>query len=481
MKKIIISFLSITFVLLLNAQIQVSANGHFLIEKNSKPFFWLGDTDWELFHRLTREETIEFLNVRQKQGYNVIQAVALAEYEGLRTPNRYGDFPFENFDPTKLATTPGNNPADSVQYDYWDHIDFVIQEAAKRGMYIGFLPSWGDKVAHLWGDGPIVFDSVNAEMYAATLARRYAHQWNVIWILGGDRPALYASKIGGKDSVFDDRPIWRAMARGIHKVMGNNVFITYHPSGGPETVTSKYLATEKWLSMNAMQSGHGAREADVWNWVARDYNLSPAKPILDMEPCYEDHPVNPWDGKWTRKRGYFQAYDVRLRIYRGLFAGACGVTYGNHQVWQFLNSTLYSPINIGDTLIGWNKALHSEAASQMQYLKKLFLARPYFSRIPDQSLILSNPGSTYLDYIAATRDSIGSYAMIHIPDYRKVSIDLSKVSGSEKIISWYDPRSGKTRGKKRIQSTGSADFIPPKKGRDWVLIIDDASKNYLNP
>jgi hypothetical protein len=124
----------------------------------SKPFFWLGDTAWELFHRLNREEAIEYLDTRKAQGFNVIQAVALAEFDGLRTPNAYGDLPLVELDPTRLDITPGNNPKDGAEYDYWDHVDFVIKAAADRGLYIGMLPTWGDKVAHLWGDGPIVFD-----------------------------------------------------------------------------------------------------------------------------------------------------------------------------------------------------------------------------------------------------------------------------------------------------------------------------------
>jgi hypothetical protein len=481
MKKKVLFSLLWSLALVVPAQITVSKNGHYLTQKNGSPFFWLGDTDWELFHRLTREEVIQFLNTRKEQGFNVIQAVALAEFEGLRKPNRYGDYPLIHFDPTRLAVTPGSNPSDSSEYDYWDHVDFVIREAAKRNMYIGLLPTWGDKVTANWGDGPKIFDSVNAEIYAETLAKRYAKQWNIIWILGGDRPAVYTRKIDGTQSTVDDRPIWRAMARGIQKILGSNVFITYHPSGGEQTVTSQYLQQETWLSMNAMQTGHGAREADVWNWVAKDYQLQPAKPTLDMEPCYEDHPVNPWDGKWTRQRGYFFAYDVRLRIYRGIFAGTCGVTYGDHQVWQFLDTTLNKPINIGDTIIGWKKALHSEAATQLKSLKKLMLSRPYFSRIPDQRLILSDAGSNYIDYISATRDADGSYAMIHLPLNKEVKIDLSKITGSIKNIFWFDPRTGSAKKMSPVQSTTATSFIPPMEGKDWILIIDDASKHYAAP
>jgi hypothetical protein len=200
-----------------------------------------------------------------------------------------------------------------------------------------------------------------------------------------------------------------------------------------------------------------------------------------MEPCYEDHPVNPWDGKWTRaSRGYFNAYDVRARVYRGVFAGGCGVTYGHHQIWQFMNKELYEPINVGDTIIPWKTAAKAEGAKQMVHLKNLMLSRPYTSRIADQSLIKSPNGTTYVDLIYATRDENKSYAMIYLPQNKSVSIDLSKISGSEKNTWWFDPTNGKAMPGKKVKS-GTQTFTPPKQGKDWVLVIDDASKNFKAP
>ncbi|HMG94417.1 MAG TPA: glycoside hydrolase family 140 protein [Chryseolinea sp.] len=467
------------FLFILNAgsaQIQVSPDKKFLTTKDGKPFFWLGDTDWEMFHRLNREEAEKFINIRSEQGYNVLQIVALAEFNGIREPNRYQDYPLNNEDPTQLLVTPGNNPENNYEYDYWDHVDFIIDKTAEKGMYVGLLPTWGDKVAHLWGDGPIIFNEQNAETFGNILAKRYANRWNVIWILGGDRPALYKSN----DKDTDDRPIWRAMAKGIEAVLGKEAFITYHPAGGPNS-TSKYIHEDSWLDMNAFQSGHGERETEAWAWVLRDLAMKPEKPTLDMEPCYEDHPVNPWDGKWTRQRGYFSAYDVRARIYRGIFAGACGVTYGHHQIWQFLNPELYKPINIGDTIITWQKAAHAEAAGQMLHIKNLMLSRPYFSRIADQSIIKSTVGTDFKDLLYATRDANGSYAMIYLPQNKPVTVDLGKVSGGKKNAWWYDVRNGKATKIASGGSKGSKTFTPPKEGVDWVLVIDDASKNFTLP
>lgn len=462
------------------AQIRVSDNGRFLQTKDGNPFFWLADTDWELFHRLTREEIEMLIATRHEQGFNVLQAVALAEEDGIRTPNRYGDWPLNNEDPAQLLVTPGNDPKSDYEYDYWDHVDFAIQKAAEKNMYIGLLPTWGDKVAHLWGVGPIIFNEANAEAYARTLATRYKNQWNIIWILGGDRPAVYKSTRDGVEKDYDDRGIWRAMARGIESVLGKEAFITYHPTSGTIR-SSTFLHKDEWLDMNAFQSGHGSREVDAWNWIREDLAMTPQKPTLDMEPCYEDHPINPWDGKWTRERGYFNAYDVRARSYRTVFAGGCGVTYGHHQIWQFVNESLYKPKNVGDTIIGWQKAMKAEAAGQMQHLKNLMLSRPYFSRIGDQSLIKSRNPQTNAEYVTATRDENGSYAMIHIPQAKPVRVNLGAITGDIKNVWWFNPRDGKATSAGSVKGRGTKTFTPPKDGKDWVLVIDDAEKGYGAP
>lgn len=450
-------------------QIRVSDNHRFLADSTGRPFFWLGDTDWELFHRMNREEVEQFLETRRKQGFNIIQAVALAEFNGLRQPNRYGDWPLNNEDPTQLNTTPGNDPKNAYEYDYWDHVDYIIDKIIGKGMYVGLLPTWGDKVIKMWGEGPVIFNPANAEVYGKTLATRYKNRkGRIIWILGGDRPAEGDVKL-----------VWDAMAKGIESVLGKDSFITYHPNGGQSS--SQYVQNAEWLDMNAIQSGHGARETESWKMISNDLTQKPLKPVLDMEPCYEDHPVNPWDGKWTRAgRGYFSAYDVRARIYRGVFAGGCGVTYGHHAIWGFANKELYAPITNGDTILTWQQASEAAAANEMKYLKNLMLSRPYFVRIPDQSIILSNTGTDYKDLLIATRDANNTYAFIYLPQNQPVTIDVSRISGSVKKVYWYSPETGNVVVGNEVRS-GQRTFTPPKEGKDWVLVIDDASRKYPPP
>src|SRR4051812_37926387 len=76
-------------------------NPHLLSTADNKPFFSLADTAWELFHRLTREQADHYLKNRADKRFTVIQAVPLAELDGLKTPNAYGHIPLTDSDPTK--------------------------------------------------------------------------------------------------------------------------------------------------------------------------------------------------------------------------------------------------------------------------------------------------------------------------------------------------------------------------------------------
>src|SRR5687768_13660078 len=176
MNKISLSVLFILLVVLSSsAQLRVSENQRYLQTADGKPFFWLGDTAWELFHRLTREEAERYLRNRAEKGFTVIQAVVLAELNGLHDPNPYGHTPLENDDPSR------------PNEEYFRHVDWIVGKAEALGLTVGMLPTWGDK----WnpgrhGAGPEVFNPKNAEVYGEWLGRRYRDN-AIIWILGGDR------------------------------------------------------------------------------------------------------------------------------------------------------------------------------------------------------------------------------------------------------------------------------------------------------
>ena len=288
-------------------RLRVSPDHRYLIKEDGSPFFYLGDTAWEIFHRLTREEAALYLEDRAKKGFTVIQAVALAEYGGLTEPNRYGKLPLANNDPTKPLE------------EYFEHVDWVIDKAASRGRYTALRPTWGATVNKKWGQGPEIFHSGEMPAFTANGSdTATATGRSCPGFLGGDRP------------IESDRQLqtYRALAEGLRHGDGGVHLMTYHPMGGHSS--SEYVQSEPWLDFNMLQSGHSQKNTANYAMIAHDLTLSPPRPVLDGEPNYEDHPV-----RRNKEEGWFDAWDVRKLCYWGLFAGACGHTYGAHPIWQF--------------------------------------------------------------------------------------------------------------------------------------------------
>lgn len=440
-----------------HGKLKVSDNKHFLQFEDGTPFFYLGDTGWELFHRLNKAETEKYLENRRSKGYTVIQAVALAELDGLNTPNAEGNKPLIDNDPLK--------PNDA----YFKHLDWVIKKAAEKGIFIGLLPTWGDKWNKKWGNGPVIFNPENAEAYGKYLGERYKNYPNIIWILGGDRPI--------EEEVHYQ--IIRAMAKGLKLGDGGSHLITVHPQGGQGS--SQNFHNDEWLDFNMRQNGHSLSYTERYFQTLNDYNLQPVKPVIDAEPIYEDHPIN----FNSDKNGHSIAADVRKPLYWDLFSGACGHTYGHHSVWQMWAPNR-EPIN--RPLMPWYEAIDQPGAGQMMYGRLLMESRPYFTRIPDSTIIVpdivttSVPGAGAYRFVA-TRDQNGTYAMVYAPVGRKFPVRMDVIKGKDVAAWWYNPRNGKSLRIGNFTNTGTRTFIPPDPGEnlDWILVLDDASKKYPAP
>lgn len=438
------------------ARLKVSDNRRFLVTGEGKPFFWLGDTAWELFHRLNREQAAHYLQTRAAQGFTVIQAVALAEFDGLNAPSAYGEKPLIENDPAR--------PNEA----YFKHVDFIVAEAAKLGLTMGFLPTWGDKWNKKWGAGPEIFNPENARVYGEWLGRRYKDQ-PLVWIVGGDRPLEKDAQV----------QIVRAMAEGLRKGDGGAHLITFHPSGGSGSADK--LHNEAWLDFNMRQNGHVIDFTERYAMTRKDYDRAPVKPVLDGEPIYEDHPVS-FDAK---KFGHSIAADVRRPLYWNLFTGAFGHTYGNHCVWQMFGEGR-EPVN--NPLLPWEKAILQPGARQMQHARWLLESRPFLSRIPDDSIIISSkieteiPGAGTRRFVA-TRDADGSYAMVYFPVSKACTVRMDVIKGATVKAWWFSPRDGSAQLIGEFPNTGTREFAPADLGEalDWVLVLDDAGKGFLEP
>lgn len=416
--------------------LRISADRRSLSTADGKSFFYLADTAWELFHRLDLTEAKDYLRDRAAKGFTAIQSVALAELDGLHTPNRLGALPLEADDPTR--------PVEA----YFAHLDAVIDFAADLGLYTALLPTWGDKWQSRWGAGPQVFTPANAETYGEWIALRYRTR-PIIWVLGGDR----------NPTTDADTAIIHAMARGVRRGSGGQQLITYHPMGGASS--GQFFHDADWLDFNMLQSGH-SRTRENYRMIGEDYARAPVKPVIDAEPGYEDHPNN-----FKVEDGWLDARDVRRFAYHALLAGACGHTYGCHDIWQML-SEANPPVTFART--PWRQALALPGAAQMGHARRLLEALAPERRIPDQMLVVGDSGAAET-YIAAARDSDGQYALVYIPDGRPVTVDATLLAGAQVHARWYDPRSGAEHEQGLVAAVAQR-YTPPVAGEDWVLVLE---------
>ncbi|WP_187260677.1 glycoside hydrolase family 140 protein [Pontibacter beigongshangensis] len=436
--------LALTIPMLSGAQtdLKVSDNRRYLVYTNGKPFFYLGDTAWELFHRLNREEATMYLTNRAQKGFTVIQAVVLAEHDGLNDPNPYGHTPLHGNDLLK--------PNEA----YFEHVDFILDKAAELGLHMALLPTWGDKLfKNKWGVGPEILDYRNAYAYGRYIGNRYKERKNIIWVIGGDRNPRDGS---------EDVEVWRALARGITEAVGGNqnAMMTFHP----QTNSSKWFHAEPWLDFNMWQSGHCA-DTKVWDKITHDYNLSPVKPTMDGEPMYEEIPVcfN------LEKNGYADPTDIRRKAYLNLFAGAHGHTYGCNNVWQ-----MYAPERKRhiDATKPWYESLDLPGANAMTHVRQLMESRPLLERVPDQSMIVSPVSDHYKERIQATRGT--EYSFVYSASGLPFTLQLGIISGKKIKASWFNPRTGTVSKGGNFKNSGTKAFSPPTQGddQDWVLILD---------
>lgn len=424
--------------------VEVSPNHRFLQTNDGKPFFWLGDTSWLLFQNASPEETIKYLDNRRNKGFNVVQ-VMLLRAENDTTADGVP------------ALTDGD-PANPQPGGYWDHGNWVIDRAREQGIHIALVCSWGSLVKRR------KINSSNVETYTRFIAERFRSKPNIVWITGGD--------IRGDENA----DVWRTMGQTLRKLDPKHL-ITYHPFG--RTQSSAWFHKEPWLDFNMFQSGHrryeqdrvpGAKGEDNWRYVQEDYALTPVKPTLDGEPSYENLP----QGLHDPKERYWDAADARRYAWWSVMAGACGHTYGENAVIQMHKPGRKGVYGVRNY---WYEALDAPGAGQIQHLKTLMLSRPYFERIPDESLIASENGTKH-DYILATRGR--DYAFVYTCTGRTFSVNMGRIAGKTVRAAWFDPRTGKTEIIGTFPNDGTREFNPPGEpsdGNDWTLILDEAKGN----
>lgn len=476
LKPCLLLWAAVLYCCLLSAQpLSVDSSGHYLLDHTGTPFFWMGDTAWELLHRLDREEMQLYLDTRHQQGFNVVQTVALYEIQ-RETPNAYGDFPMEDLYGSTPALSFGDSPSDELAYDYWDHLEYFIEAAREKGLLVALLPCWGEYVSPRKQPRANFASPQDGYYFGWFIGDRFkTYNDNLIWMLGGDRLP---------DEARQSLEIWRAMAEGITDGVNgrpslfdgqadySSTFMTFHCYQS----SSRWFHEDDWIDFHSWGSYHGQKNFErAYRAALYDWRLPDPKPTLNSEPAYELFPVN-YEHE-TVSQGYFDEYDMRQIAYWSVFSGSCGHTYGGNGVWQMYAADQDpSPPNANyPYLVEWKDGLNLSGASQMRHLRRLVETFPFTQFRPNEPFVAAHP----------FRPETGSYtvaltspdaALVYSSHSETITLDWRQLDYQRVYVRWYDPRTGLYSDPAQWDITEAFQQIDPPgdimRGNDWVLVIE---------
>jgi hypothetical protein len=423
--------------------LKISANGRYLTDSNDKPFLYVAETPWCLISNLTKEEVDEFLDIRIKQGFNTIQ-IHLLPFVPINRPNKYGEWPFTDFDISK----PNER--------YFNYAKWVISKAEEKGLLVALNPIWLDCCGSGWEDILKKNGIEKSRIYGQYLGKKFAEHKNLIWIQGGDKDPRE----------FIDH--YRQIALGIKESIPSAIQ-TYHASSGHSSTEVIPYFSNSWLNFSFTYTYFGGKK--VWMTILGFGRMPEVYEVNYLE--YQRHPFRPfilgesqYEGEDTSSYFPFKTTDiVRRQSWWSMLSGSCGFAYGS-RYWSV-------PAN-------WRNMKNDHGALQMGILRKFFESFNWQDLTPDINgqIITSGKGKFGdMDYITAAYLTDYSKIIIYIPPTgnspRNFALD-AKIKPMNYTSYWFSPVNG-TKQTATFGSRYSEIQTPGNNGsgqNDWILVLD---------
>lgn len=460
-----------------HGSLQVSANGHYLHHADGTEFFWLGDTAWHLA-RLTPDDVERYLANRADKGFTVIHLYATQD------PNpRFGGKNYAG----AIAFEGEGPPFAQVRLNeaYWQHIDFIVDRAARYGLYVALAPAWG---LNLNGGKRQYFTDPDQHNYAfgKMVGQRYRHQPNLIWIAVAEYQTPFI-----EPTPPEHRARVLRLVDGLRAGDGGDHLMTIHPLS--RFTSSDDFHEAPWLAFNMIQT-HVYHDY-IDSLVSGDWQRTPAKPTLNAEGWYEAEEdlfisrvgvqkTTPFDAGWIQ----------RYQAYWSTFFGSIGYGYGHHRLWTFLAAEQSFPADLAQTPgVLLVSALEAPGSAHLSYLRALLTAKPAYTRVPDQSLLVLNTigadGTLSPNLRCALRDHNRQWAYVYSSRGEVIGLYMDKLAPGQAAAYWYNPRSGLwhvdgheseqaapfvTAIRSGVDAPVQYFFPPgtPADGNDWVCVVE---------
>jgi hypothetical protein len=422
-----------TNLLFLHGPIRVASDQRHFEHADGTPFFWLGDTWWKgLCQRLTWDGFQQLTADRQTKGFSVVQIVC-------------GPYPDENMFQPSWENEGGmpypTNDFSVLNPSYFAYADRRIQNLADRGLVPAIVSGWGRPQA----GGVSTIAQVGLEGYerhVRYLIARYG-AYPVVWILGGETDQAQGP--------------WYQLAQYLHDLDPYHRLLVNHTSLGRTALEGSAVFD---FDMNAV--GHNSwttANASIAQ-ITSTRALSPAKPVLTGEACYERH-----------MQQNFQ--DIQRYLFWGcLLSGAAGHTYGAAGVWHASAAGDPGTTPVYDWTT-WGVGMNYPGSTQLGLCKMLLAQYPWWRFEP-------HPEWTSAGFAAGISNEL---RFIYIPNrgvYNWSGITVNNlVPGVPYSAFFFDPASGRHFDQGIVNSSGSWNTPGVPSPQDWVLVMQ--ALNVGNP
>ncbi len=204
------------------------------------------------------------------------------------------------------------------------------------------------------------------------------------------------------------------------------------------------MSTSYWSGYNWMAINQVYTYGETYSPSLAQYQRTPVMPFIMAESAYEN------------EHGSYPV-SLRTQAYHSLLAGAAGQLFGNNPMWHFDGPGLVSYPST------WQQQLSSAGAVSMRYVGKLFNSRSWYQLVPDSAhtTLTAGYGSLGSRSAAAARTSSGGTVIAYTPIRKSLTIDVTRVSGSQANAWWFNPSTGVATSIGSFATTGSRVFTPP--------------------
>lgn len=416
--------------------LKASSNKKFLVDQNEKPVYLKGCAAWRLTYNVSYAAAKKFLEDRKAKNFNALIIEITPDIDmGKRgdAANVNGEHCFINKDVSK----PNER--------FFAHADSIIQLCSDMNFAVMLFPLYLGCCQDAWLE--YLRENNTPEQcrtYGVWSANRYKHFKNIIWGSGGDH---------------NETPESIAFAEGVASVDTTHLHI-YHTN--PAYTSTERLPDAKWLTLSAVYTYFPEMNVDEYHVYGQIYNehlRNKRMPYVMFESAYEYE-----RGETTQT--------LRRQAYWALLSGVSGHFFGSKDLWLMNDN--------------WPNALNTPGNKSMVIYHSFVERIPWYKMQPEwQHLVFTSgrgvfnagtvPGGE--EYATAAIASDQSLAILYMPTYRKVGVNLERFN-KRVAVKWFDPSSGKYLSLPKVYNNKGMEYFTPPTFKnsqgfdDWVLIIE---------